>query len=57
MDLTIHHEDAVSAGAPFIGIGVGYALTEKIDLRAQFHGPNLIFIGAGALSAAVTYHF
>ncbi|MFO8083469.1 MAG: outer membrane beta-barrel protein [Desulfobacterales bacterium] len=51
------YDDAVSTGAPFTGIGIGYALTEKIDLRAQFQGPNFIFIGAGVLSAAVTYHF
>lgn len=51
------YDDAVSTGAPFTGIGIGYALTEKIDLRVQFQGPNLIFLGAGVLSGGVTYHF
>jgi hypothetical protein len=51
------HEDAITSGAMFTGIGVGYALTDKIDLSLQFQGPNLIFLGAGVLSGGLTYHF
>jgi hypothetical protein len=50
-------EDAVTSGAMFTGIGVGYALTDKIDLSLQFQGPNLIIVGAGVLSGGLTYHF
>jgi OOP family OmpA-OmpF porin len=50
-------EEAITAGAPFTSIGAGYALTDKIDLRVQFQGPNLIFLGAGILSGGITYHF
>ena len=51
-------EDAyVSAGAPFTCFGVGYALTDKIDLRAQFQGPNILFAGAGVLSGGVAIRF
>ena len=50
-------DDFIAGGAPFTGIGVSYALTDKIDLRAQFQGPNLIFVGAGLLSGGVAYRF
>lgn len=50
-------EDALTSGAMFTGIGVGYALTDKIDLSLQFQGPNFIILGAGVLSGGLTYHF
>lgn len=50
-------KDAVAAYTLFTGIGAGYALTDKLDLNVQFQGPNLIFVGAGVLSAGLTYHF
>ena len=46
-----------ASGAPFAGIGVGHALTDQIELRAQFQGPNLVFIGSGVLSAGVSFRF
>lgn len=46
-----------TVGAPFTGIGVSYALTDNIDLRAQFQGPNLIFVGAGVVSGGIAYRF
>ena len=50
-------EDDTSFAFLFSGIGIGYALTDKIDLRAQFQGPNVLLFGAGVLSGGITYHF
>lgn len=49
----------VTAGllAPFMGVGLGYAITENIDINMQYQGITIIVAGAGLLSAGVTYHF
>ena len=43
--------------APFAGAGIGYALTDKVDLRVQFHGPNALIFGASLLGGGIAYHF
>lgn len=42
---------------PYVGIGMSYALTDKLDVTAQYQGAVYGFFNAGLVSGGLTYHF
>lgn len=49
--------DFIGMLLPFTGIGLSYAINEKLDFTVQYQGGVYIVAGAGLLSAGLTYHF
>jgi len=42
---------------PYTGIGLGYAMTQNLDVNVQYQGAVYGIAGAGLASVGVTYHF
>jgi len=42
---------------PYTGIGLGYALSKKIELSVQYQGSVYGIVDVGLLSVGLTYHF
>lgn len=42
---------------PFTGIGISYAVNEKMDLGLQYQGAVYGIVGAGVAGLSLTYHF
>ncbi len=55
----IDNHDKVSGSlvVPFDGIGMGYAVTNHLDINLNYTGELLLIANAGLVSAGVTYHF
>lgn len=50
-------DESAWVGLPFVGLGVSYAITPRIDFCVQYQGAVYIIAGAGAFTGGITYHF
>lgn len=50
-------EDTSFIPLPYTGIGLGYALTNNLDISIQYQGAVYVIAGAGLLSGGLSYHF
>ncbi len=53
----VNHESTATLVLPYTGVGLGYALTSKLEASVQYQGALYGVVNMGLLSAGLTYHF